>query len=255
VKLHIVSDLHTEHAAYDEVPPESDVVILAGDISKGFQGIPSVFADSMKIWVPGNHEYYQQLLPNRLDEVRAKYKEDPKTFIGDRDLYWIDDVAFACTTLWAECVHEVMGTEAYDRYLSDRISDFGDITVNDLGMPRRFKPVDSRTMYYWNSKWLESALKAARRHERTRKVVVVTHFPPSKKCLHDDFKGSNLNGYFINSLDSLMEGKYAPDLWVHGHTHRAMDLQVGKTRVLCNPRGYPHEKRYSGFDPDLVVEI
>jgi hypothetical protein len=32
-------------------------------------------------------------------------------------------------------------------------------------------------------------------------------------------------------------------LWTHGHTHDPFDYMVGKTRVVCNPRGY------AGHDP------
>ena len=42
-------------------------------------------------------------------------------------------------------------------------------------------------------------------------------------------------------------------LWIHGHTHTAFDYDVRGTRVVCNPRGYPHET--TGFDPALVVTV
>jgi hypothetical protein len=43
-------------------------------------------------------------------------------------------------------------------------------------------------------------------------------------------------------------------LWIFGHTHRAADLNVRGTRVISNPRGYPHEP-VPGFDPGYVVEL
>jgi hypothetical protein len=45
-----------------------------------------------------------------------------------------------------------------------------------------------------------------------------------------------------------------PALWIHGHTHHAMDYRIGPTRILCNPLGYPHEAN-DGFDPRLTVEL
>jgi len=45
----------------------------------------------------------------------------------------------------------------------------------------------------------------------------------------------------------------APDLWVHGHVHRAADYLAGRTRIVCNPRG--HADKGSGFDPAKVVSI
>ena len=43
-------------------------------------------------------------------------------------------------------------------------------------------------------------------------------------------------------------------LWIHGHTHRCVDVAVRGTRVVSNPRGYPHEP-VDGFDAGLVLEI
>jgi Icc-related predicted phosphoesterase len=63
-----------------------------------------------------------------------------------------------------------------------------------------------------------------------------------------------LNPAFASRLEDLIE-KYQPALWIHGHTHEPCDYELFGTRVLCNPRGYPREKRGSAFDPGLVVEI
>lgn len=36
--------------------------------------------------------------------------------------------------------------------------------------------------------------------------------------------------------DALVERS---DLWIHGHTHTTQAFCVGRSRVACNPRGYP----------------
>jgi len=36
--------------------------------------------------------------------------------------------------------------------------------------------------------------------------------------------------------------------------HTAMEYSIGKTRVLSNPKGYPHEHG-NGFDPLKTLEI
>ena len=43
------------------------------------------------------------------------------------------------------------------------------------------------------------------------------------------------------------------DLWIHGHSHQAVDYEIANTRVLSNPRGYPDE--HTGFDAALVAEV
>jgi hypothetical protein len=44
------------------------------------------------------------------------------------------------------------------------------------------------------------------------------------------------------------------DLWIYGHLHRAADLEVAGTRLVSNPRGYPHEP-VDAFEPGLVVDL
>jgi predicted phosphodiesterase len=43
-------------------------------------------------------------------------------------------------------------------------------------------------------------------------------------------------------------------VWIFGHTHRVADLDIRGTRVLSNPRGYPHQP-VAGFDPYCVIEL
>jgi len=69
-----------------------------------------------------------------------------------------------------------------------------------------------------------------------------------------------LSAAFASNLDHLVE---RADLWIHGHTHDNFDYQLGRCRVVCNPRGYVWE-RHGGnghtvenpeFNPGLVVEV
>ena len=67
------------------------------------------------------------------------------------------------------------------------------------------------------------------------------------------FEGDLLSVAFVSHLPELIEGPNAPDLWIHGHTHVALDYRVGECRVVCNPLGYPQEK--TGVDTALVIEV
>ena len=44
-------------------------------------------------------------------------------------------------------------------------------------------------------------------------------------------------------------------LWIHGHTHESFDYEIGKTRVICNPRGYAPIEINKEFKPDFNVEV
>jgi hypothetical protein len=66
---------------------------------------------------------------------------------------------------------------------------------------------------------------------------------------HDD----PLNRTFASNLEPLVTAGGAR-LWIDGDTHTVADYQLGATRVLANPRGYPME-RVRGFDAALAVEV
>lgn len=47
-------------------------------------------------------------------------------------------------------------------------------------------------------------------------------------------------------------------LLIHGHMHSSLDYCVNGTRIVANPRGYPHKNggmESADFDPASIVEI
>jgi predicted phosphodiesterase len=60
MKIHILSDIHTEFSDFDPPETDADVVVLAGDIGVGSGGIQWAERRYPKvpvIYVPGNHEF------------------------------------------------------------------------------------------------------------------------------------------------------------------------------------------------------
>jgi Icc-related predicted phosphoesterase len=96
--------------------------------------------------------------------------------------------------------------------------------------------------------------------EKGNKVVVVTHHAPSFQSISDEFKGDGLNGAYATELfEHIMELEDAqPELWCHGHLHSSNNYMIGKTRVLCNPRGYDTGNPMDlnpEFNVNLVIEV
>ncbi len=83
--------------------------------------------------------------------------------------------------------------------------------------------------------------------------MVVTHHSPSAQSIPRQYENDILSASYASNLDNLVR-ELEPDLWVHGHMHETCDYLIGKTRVVCNPRGYPDE-RNPQFDPTLVVSV
>lgn len=106
--------------------------------------------------------------------------------------------------------------------------------------------------------WLEQQL--AIEHD-AGPTIVLSHMAPSPRSLDGTFDHQwcyAVGGPDGTGLEYLMTGDTAPELWVHGHIHNSVDYEVGHTRVLSNPRGYP--MRGGGFEnrawnPELVIDV
>lgn len=81
------------------------------------------------------------------------------------------------------------------------------------------------------------------------KTIVITHHCPVLEAVGDKHDG-HLNAAYSNQWHGLLP---LVDVWIFGHTHRAIDMELGGCRLVSNPRGYPRE--HTGFIPDFTIEI
>ncbi|MDQ6961609.1 MAG: metallophosphoesterase family protein [Mariprofundaceae bacterium] len=75
MKIQLLSDLHLEHASCDVSAHHADVVVLAGDIGVGLEGLlwaKEVF-DVPVIYVAGNHEYHDATLSMQEHQVMMQH--------------------------------------------------------------------------------------------------------------------------------------------------------------------------------------
>jgi predicted phosphodiesterase len=238
MKLVLMSDLHFEFhrdggAAFCEEildkTPTCDVIALAGDIGqlnmsywqiKDFLTKLSRKAETV-IYVPGNHEGY-----------RSSYEESTKLLIQlQEELPWEVGVA-------SDCIYEVQyndfdiyaGTLWFpnlmpDAYLKSCMADFS--YVKSL----------EQHIYREN----DAFIKLLKEHwDNTKKNIIITHHMPSYQCVEPKFRGNALNQFFCNDLDDLIT-ELKPRVWICGHSHEAIDIKIGDTRVVSSPSGYPNE--------------
>ena len=243
LRLRILSDLHLEAAGFDAPPAEADVVILAGDIANGGDGVAwgQLAFDGPVLYVPGNHEYYDREFDDARDEMRAA-AHGTHVALLERDERIIGGVRFIGCTLWTD--FELEGAAGRERALRHKgyLVDYTAIRWGD----RMLQPEDTIAMNRAEAAWLAAKLET--RFDGT--TVVITHHAPHRGSIAPAFASHPLNPAFVSDLGALM-GRAA--LWIHGHTHTAFDYDVRGTRVVCNPRGYAHES--TGFDPALVVTV
>jgi Icc-related predicted phosphoesterase len=247
MKLHILSDLHTEFSDFSPPGTDADVVVLAGDIGVGTAGIEWAarqFSEKPVIYVPGNHEYYGHDIRNT--DLLAAVARANVQVLND-DTCGMKNVRFLGTTLWTDFRLYGEGESWFSRETARRqIDDFTSIRSGG----QVFTPKDSVAFHEASKAWLVSELEK----DFNGPTVVITHHLPASLSIAEKYKNDPLNPAFASRLEVVIE-RYQPDLWIHGHTHVACDYEIFGTRVVCNPRGYPSEFTDRGFRPTLVVEI
>jgi predicted phosphodiesterase len=265
-KILIYSDLHLEFAAFTpSIELDFDIVVLAGDIHA--PGVDAVhwaqrqpaFADRPVIYVAGNHEYYRQDWQEQLQKMREQ-AHGSQVHVLERDEVVIEGIRFLGTTLWTDfALYQAQGLSAEQaahtaqRYMND----FSLIShrLHGASERSRFSAADSTRQHQHSRAWLLKHLADTSQHMPT---VVVTHHAPTAQSIAPQYLGDALSPAFASNLPA--ECFETPLLWIHGHTHSSFDYTVGRTRVICNPRGYSSPRQAEvaeneAFDPALVVEL
>jgi predicted phosphodiesterase len=270
-KIWIMSDLHYEILAADVTEhlsrPEADVLVIAGDYDRARLAVPRAraqFPEIPLVMIAGNHEHYRNqksvrhdIASMREDSRRDREEHGMVTYFLENETIEItvagEQLRLIGATLWTD--FNVFNNQA------GHIS-YAQIAMNDYvyiqGDRRGGHALDARETWEWfreSRRYIESEL----RKPFSGKTVVVTHHLPSIRSVAERFRTDALTAAFASDCDDLLA--LGADLWVHGHTHDSADYIVGKTRVVCNPRGYPrwHGHVFKGenerFKGDFVVEI
>lgn len=261
MKLRILSDLHIEHSMPPSVPAcDADLVILAGDIANGRNGIDwaaNTF-DRPVIYVPGNHEYYEGNF-DAVDRLMANAAAAcPGIHVLNGAVAEFNGtsgpVRVLGTTWWTDyCLFGADRREASMQACSAVMLDHRLIELNgDDGHLRHFLPQDALDRHEAASAWLAEQLA----QPFDGKTVVVTHHGPDLGSLDPRYSHDLVSGGFLSRRPDLVA---QADLWIHGHTHTSFDYCIDESRVVCNPRGYVSrrtgELENPRFDWCRVVEI
>lgn len=256
MRLQILSDLHLEfnEGLAIDVVSGVDALVVPGDIcagiEKGFRYLRHHVDSRIPIvFVAGNHEFYGRDWHEERALARAIAPSYGVTWLDD-DTAVIGDVRFIGATLWSD--YSIFGADQVEqamRVAGLSMSDHITIGARSDGAPdRRFAPRDALAAHKRSRSFLAAELAKG----WNGPTVVVTHHGPHARSIAPKFAHSLITAAFITDLSTLIEA-HQPALWVHGHTHVHFDYEVGATRVVCNPHGYPGEVRR--FDPRLVAEV
>lgn len=265
MKFHILSDVHNEFLRGREIVPphpwkgqipgtDADVVVLAGDIDTGIQGITWAIDESERldkdiIYVAGNHEFYRYEYYSLKEEIAGKAGDTHVHFL-DCCVWQRDGVRVLGLTLWTDYrADKEIPQETAMHYAGESLSDHHVIRINSSGEDRRFLPDDALLLHQKERRWLEEQLKIP--HQG--KTVVVSHHAPHPVCIHPHFPHSSIGTAFYSNLEDIIVN-YDIDLWIYGHTHSNMDTVVHGTRIISNQPGYPGEN-VKNFNLGLLIEI
>jgi predicted phosphodiesterase len=268
VRVLVLSDLHFENAGPDVAPLEpcsdqADLVVLAGDIHTGKRGLEWAAALAQRcglpvVYVAGNHEYWGHSLklPGRLTAYAADFRRRgiPVYFL-ERDSLVVETAGGPArvlgATLWSDFTLFGEGSQSnFMREAAEKMPDYQFIRAGWLPWqhltPRHTLDICEETiMWMWNVVVHPFA---------DGPTVIVTHTGPSFLSIQESFSSHVLSPVFASDFEEVIRfGDVA--LWVHGHVHHSVDYMVGRTRVVCNPRGYWPDRLNPAFDPGLVIGV
>lgn len=243
MNIQIISDIHLEFGDFDLPDENCDVLIAAGDIGVGLEGLEWLITlDIPVVYVAGNHEFWGYDMHELQDEFIAMSKGSNVRFLEKKSVV-INGVRFLGCTLWTDfnkCDDEEMMED-----LQSIMNDFRYIISNNA-------PITPEHLIKTNLscvKWLERELSK----DHDGPTIVVTHHAPTKKSWAAD-PDDYLKFAYCNNLESLLKDNDVK-LWVHGHIHHSSDYTKHGTRIVCNPRGYKGYQTVDNFDAQKLVKV
>jgi len=236
MKIQVLSDLHLEFHRdggdwfLDKLPVAADVMVLAGDICPA-SSIERVFARFCSkyrhvIYVHGNHEFYGSDRSSVIERTMAAKRDNTNMHWLDSSYVEIDGQRFVGTPLWFR----------RSKAPTWPMADFTQIVDYE------------QWVYSENARATEYLFEVV-----TSSDVVITHHLPAPICVAPQFKNSPLNAFFVCDVTPIIRRR-APKVWIYGHTHCPGNFVLERTRMVCNPMGYPDEN-IPAFREDLVVEV
>lgn len=258
MKLRILSDLHVEHDPTWTLRHFGETAILcAGDLgNRRCRDRTEKLIRNSRVpfyYVLGNHDFYHGEVGEVIEYYQFLAKRVEHFHFLHNTTMQLGEYVLAGTPLWTDfSLFGRCNADAVMAVAENVINDFrGLIQVHETDAGHTSSgasPLRARALVEWNREarsFLESIIG------KGKPTIVMTHWCPAGETINPAYAGNPVNPYFTTECSDLMLGNVT--LWVHGHSHMADDRIINETRVIRNPKGYPHE--FSGWDEKLIVEM
>lgn len=257
--IQFVSDLHLEfpqNSAYLREHPlevSGDVLLIAGDTA--YLDLPDSGEDTYSQypfwdWASehykqvivcfGNHDFYGHYdLASMPNGYCKQIRRNVHAYYNS--VVHLTDVDVIVSTLWAFI-------PPYEAYQTEKgVSDFYRIRYGKHRLTADdFNHEHARCLAF---------IQKAVSQSKARTKIVLTHHVPTQLCTASEFRGSPINGAFTVELGNYIVDSDI-DYWIYGHSHRNIDAEIGKTRIMSNQLGYVSygEHLSNGFDPQKHLQ-
>ena len=249
-KAYLISDLHIDHYLGSDPSVESikkflsphlcpaDMISVAGDISnhikstvKTLRALSEMY--SRVVWTIGNHDMVAHNGENSFDKIHRLTHATGE----------ISNVTYMNGTV--------------DQYSNSLIG--GSMGYCDFSYSEKHFGVSKELMTHkWFTSWFDGRFWNigdrqpldvwADEYDKLNACVdagcnfMVSHFGPAAVKVDSRFHNA-LTGFFYFDGLNLLQKMPVGSVWHFGHTHDYFIEEVGNTRVMCNPFGYPDETR------------
>lgn len=230
-------------------PIPAKYIIVAGDIGH-FDKQNLVFMSRLSkiydkvFYTYGNHDLYliyetEKELNNRDSMNRTKFLSDEtkkfgNVFFLDGDVVQVDDKFFGGFPVWydgtyGKYFHGLMDF-VLDRIWKSCINDHRYIFLNgkNVGLMRIIE-----------SLFVEQYKRLLDNVEQCD--LIFSHVPPSWSHIKPPYQDPT-SSFFCFDGQKAIE-KCSGKSWIFGHTHVELDYVLGDCHFLCNPLGYPLERK------------
>lgn len=265
MKIAFMSDLHLEWFPLTLPKIDADVLVLAGDIGVGLQGLqwaasPDCGFDPHRIvYLPGNHEFYHNFMPEMVTRM-ADYAKSVGigALIRPDDTVTIDNVVFCGGTFWTD--FSFWFDKKVAKMQSKKlIADYSYIKVGLTHFPDGdyiyLTPDETELKHYEYRGAIRRAANEA--YNKKQKTVVCTHMAPHPRSSLPKYLSDPTTAAYVSDQSELILDHPSIVAWIHGHVHNSNDYMIGDCRVVSNPRGYASAKTVENkeFDVLRIIEV